>query len=42
VLVDELGFSERDLHNLDITSVYAAFVEHAARQDFISRLDEED
>ena len=38
VLVDELGFSEQDLHALDHTSVHAAFVENAIRQHFISRL----
>lgn len=40
VLVDELGFNEQDLHTLDLTSVYAAFVEDATRRDFISRLNE--
>jgi len=40
VLVDELGFSEQDLHTLDITSVRAAFLEDSARRDFISRLNE--
>jgi len=40
VLVDELGFNEQDLHTLDQTSVYAAFVEEATRQDFILRLKE--
>ena len=37
-LVDELGFNEHDLHVLDETSVYAAFVEDATRRDFILRL----
>ena len=40
VLADELGFSEQDLHNLDLTSVHAAFVEDGARQKFISLLNE--
>jgi adenosine deaminase len=40
VLVDELGFNERDLRTLDATSVHAAFLEDGTRQDFISRLNE--
>jgi adenosine deaminase len=40
VLVDELGFNERDLHTLDVTSVHAAFLDDGTRQDFISRLNE--
>ncbi len=40
VLVDELGFSEQDLHTLDVTSVDAAFLEDAVRRDFMSRLSE--
>jgi adenosine deaminase len=40
VLVDELGFNERDLRTLDVTSVHAAFLEDGTRQDFISRLNE--
>jgi adenosine deaminase len=40
VLVDELEFSEYDLHILDETSVLAAFVEDATRRDFILRLNE--
>jgi adenosine deaminase len=40
VLIDELAFSEQDLRTLDITSVYAAFVEDATRRDFMSRLEE--
>jgi adenosine deaminase len=40
VLVDELGFKERDLRTLDVTSVHAAFLEDGTRQDFISRLNE--
>jgi adenosine deaminase len=40
VLADELGFNERDLRNLDVTSVHAAFLEDGTRQDFISRLNE--
>jgi adenosine deaminase len=40
VLVDELGFSERDLHALDRTSVYAAFVENSVRQRFLSLLND--
>ena len=38
VLVEELGFSERDLHALDVTSVHAAFLEDATRREFASRL----
>jgi len=40
VLVDELGFNERDLNTLDTTSVYAAFLDNPKRQEFISRLNE--
>jgi len=40
VLVDELGFNERDLNTLDRTSVYAAFVEDATRREFVLRLNE--
>jgi adenosine deaminase len=40
VLVDELGFSEQDLHALDVTSIHAAFVEDAVRRGFIFKLDE--
>lgn len=38
VLIDELGFSEQDLQELDNTSVHAAFVEDARRREFVSRL----
>jgi adenosine deaminase len=38
VLVDELGFTAQDLATLDETSVSAAFLEHATRRDFLSRL----
>jgi adenosine deaminase len=38
VLIDELGFTEQDLRNLEMTSVYAAFIENATRGEFISRL----
>jgi adenosine deaminase len=37
-LVDELGFSEQDLHSVDETSVHAAFLEDATRKEFISQL----
>jgi adenosine deaminase len=40
VLVDELGFNEQDMSNLDETSVHAAFLEEATRRDFLSRLSE--
>jgi adenosine deaminase len=40
VLVDELGFSQKDLHTLDITSVDAAFIKDAIRRHFASRLGE--
>ena len=40
VLVDELGFSEQDMSDLDHTSVDAAFLEDATRRDFFSRLNE--
>ncbi|HSU88222.1 MAG TPA: hypothetical protein VLL56_05275, partial [Terriglobia bacterium] len=40
VLVDELGFNERDLNALDRTSVHAAFVEDATRREFVLRLNE--
>ncbi len=40
VLVEELGFSGRDLHTLDFTSVDAAFLEDSTRQKFILRLNE--
>jgi adenosine deaminase len=40
VLSDELGFTEKDLKALDETSVQAAFLEDATRQDFILRLKE--
>jgi adenosine deaminase len=42
VLAEELGFSEPDLKLLDETSAYAAFVEDAARQEFLSRLQKND
>jgi adenosine deaminase len=38
VLVEELGFSQEALHNLDITSAYAAFVGDSTRKNFILRL----
>jgi adenosine deaminase len=38
VLLEELGFSEQDLHSLDRTSVQAAFVEDGVRQHFLSRI----
>ena len=38
VLVDELGFSEHDLDELDRVSVQAAFVEEGIRQEFVSQL----
>jgi adenosine deaminase len=38
VLVDELGFNEEDLNDIDRTSVAAAFLEDATRREFISRL----
>ena len=38
VLVDELGFNEQDLHAIDSTSVSAAFLDNATRDDFLSRL----
>lgn len=37
VLVDELGFNAQDLRDLDETSVYAAFLAEATKQEFISR-----
>jgi adenosine deaminase len=40
VLVEELGFSAQDLHEIDTTSVHAAFLEDATRRKFISRLNE--
>ncbi len=40
VLIDELGFSEQDLYNLDRTSVDAAFLEDGTRRDFLLRLKE--
>ncbi len=40
VLVEELGFSEKDLQTLDVTSVDAAFLEDSTRQKFILRLNE--
>jgi len=38
VLVDELGFNEKDLNDIDKTSVAAAFVEEATREEFSLRL----
>jgi adenosine deaminase len=38
VLVDELGFTEKDIRALDETSVQAAFLENGTRREFISRL----
>jgi len=38
VLIDELGFSGQDLHEMDKTSVHAAFLESATRQEFNSLL----
>lgn len=38
VLVDELGFSDLDLHDLDMTSILAAFIGDATRRKFISGL----
>jgi adenosine deaminase len=38
VLVDELGFNEKDLNDIDKTSVAAAFVEEATRKEFGLRL----
>ena len=38
VLLDELGFNEKDLNDIDRTSVAAAFLEDADRREFISRL----
>jgi adenosine deaminase len=38
VLVDELGFNETDLNDIDRISVDAAFLENATRREFISRL----
>jgi adenosine deaminase len=38
VLVDELGFNEKDLNDIDTTSVAAAFVEEATRKEFSLRL----
>jgi adenosine deaminase len=38
VLVDELGFNEKDLNDIDKTSVAAAFVEEATRKEFSLRL----
>jgi len=38
VLVDELGFNEKDLNDIDKTSIAAAFVEEATRKEFSLRL----
>jgi len=38
VLVDELGFNEKDLNDIDKTSIAAAFVEEATREEFSLRL----
>jgi adenosine deaminase len=38
VLVDELGFNEKDLNDIDKTSVAAAFLEDATRREFMLRL----
>jgi adenosine deaminase len=40
VLLDELGFSEKDLQALDTYSVYGAFIEASAREKFIAQIDE--
>jgi len=37
VLVDELGFTEKDIRALDETSIQAAFLENGTRHEFISR-----
>jgi adenosine deaminase len=38
VLVDELGFSEKDLSDIDRTSIDAAFLEDSTRREFSLRL----
>jgi adenosine deaminase len=38
VLVGELGFNEKDLNDIDKTSIAAAFVEEATREEFSLRL----
>lgn len=38
VLVDDLGFAQQDLLELDEASIHAAFLENGTRREFISRL----
>jgi len=40
VLVEELGFTARDLRDVDFTSVQSAFLEDGTRKELFSRLQE--